>query len=90
MCYTAYVLTLVTPSLREWKVFPTPGAVTNTRITLDFLINGATYKSCVSLWGSFCAYGVSGTPYGEVCNNVYTIITFETIIMITQFYQLLI
>jgi hypothetical protein len=58
--------TLMTPSLHGWKVFPMPGALIHMRITWPS--HHRRRKSQVSLRGSFCAHGVLGIPYEEVCN----------------------
>jgi hypothetical protein len=59
--------TLVTPNFRGWKAFSTPGALTHIRITWA-LLPMATQVPGVTP-GSPCAYGILGTPYGEVCDT---------------------
>jgi hypothetical protein len=51
----------MTPSLRGWEAFPTPGPSP----TLGSLgpSHHRRYKSRVSLRGPFCALGVSGIPF---------------------------
>ena len=63
----AYGLTLVTPSLHEWEVFPTPRALTHTKIIWVFSPTTPQVMSVIP--GSPCAHNVSGTPRGEVCKN---------------------
>ena len=41
-------LIFMTPSLRGWETFPTPGALTHTRITWAFSPSGATSLGCHS------------------------------------------
>jgi len=63
----AHGLTLMTPSPRGWEAFPTPGALTHTRITWAFSPSVPQVPGVTP--GSPCARGVSGVPYGEVHNN---------------------
>ena len=76
----AHGLTLLTLNLRGWEVFPTPGALTHTRIT--WAPHKRCHKSRVSLRGPPCTHGVSGTPHGEVCNidglRLYKVMTATT------------
>ena len=66
-------LTFVTPSLHGWEAFPTPGALT----TLGSLgpSHQRRHKSQVSLRGSSCDHGVSGTPHGEVRDTEFEMVS---------------
>jgi hypothetical protein len=60
----AHGLSLMTPSLRGWEAFPTPGALTHTRITWAFSppapqVPGVTPGSPLCPW-------CFGHPFGEV------------------------
>jgi hypothetical protein len=51
----SYGLTLMTPSSRRWEAFPTPGALTHTRITWAFAplvqqVSGVTPGSLLYAW----------------------------------------
>jgi hypothetical protein len=64
----AHGLTLMTPSLRGWEAFPTPGALTYTRITWAFSspapqVPGVTPGSPLCPW-------CFGHPFGEVRDSV--------------------
>jgi hypothetical protein len=54
----------MTPSLRGWEAFQTPGALTHIRITWS--LSPMAPQTQVSLRGPPCAHGVAGTPHGEV------------------------
>ena len=60
----AHGLTLMTPSLRGWEVFPTPGALTHIRIT--WAISPTALHVPGVILGPLCAYGVLSILYREV------------------------
>jgi hypothetical protein len=67
----AHGLTLMTPSLRGWEAFPTPGALTHTSITWAFSppapqVPGVTPGSPLCPW-------CFGHPYGEVRDTKSTL-----------------
>jgi hypothetical protein len=60
----AHGLSLMIPSLRGWESFPTPGALTHSRITWAFSPPAPQVPGVTP--GSPCAHGVSDIPFGEV------------------------
>ena len=72
-CYElliAYGFIFIPLSLHGWEAFPTPGALTHTKITVG-PSHQWRHKSWVSLHGPPCVYGVLGTPHGEVRDKLY-------------------
>ena len=59
-------LTLVPPNLRGWEAFPTPGALTHTRIT--WALSPMAPQVLGVILGPPYAHGVLGTPYGGMRN----------------------
>ena len=64
----AHGLTLMTPSLRGWEAFPTPGALTHTSITWAFS-PPAPQVPGVTLGSPLCPW-CFGHPFGEVRDRV--------------------